>query len=132
MYTQSTRGILIRVKPEYRADHSEPDQRRFVWAYTVEIENHGEVTVQLLSRHWIIINAIGVTQEVKGEGVVGEHPVLAPGQAFEYTSGTPLDTPSGLMRGSYLMRTMDGERFEVAVPAFSLDSPEEPARRRPH
>lgn len=132
MYSQATRGITVRITPEYREDHSEPEHHRYVWAYKVNIENHGRVTVQLLSRHWIIVNARGLTQQVQGDGVVGEHPVLAPGQAFEYTSGAPLDTPSGFMRGSYLMRAADGEQFEVDIPAFSLDSPNDPASLRPN
>lgn len=132
MYTETTRGIMVRVTTDYRPDHSTPEEGHYVWAYTIDIENQGNVSVQLMSRHWMIMNAQGLTNEVKGDGVVGEQPVLAPGETFRYSSGTPLDTPSGLMRGSYLMRTLDGERFEVAIPAFSLDSPEERAQQRPN
>ncbi len=132
MYEQTTRGILVRAVPEYRSDHSDPDEPRYVWSYMIEIENHGVDTVQLISRRWTITNARGHTQEVEGEGVVGQQPVLRPGDAFRYVSGAPLDTPSGIMQGAYLMRTDDGDEFTVAIPAFSLDSPDELGLSRPN
>jgi ApaG protein len=94
----------------------------------VHIENQGGETVQLRSRHWRITDSLGRVQEVRGAGVVGEQPVLKPGETFEYTSGTPLPTPSGIMSGTYQMETPAGERFDVAIPAFSLDSPHQTAR----
>ncbi|NMD08558.1 MAG: Co2+/Mg2+ efflux protein ApaG, partial [Phyllobacteriaceae bacterium] len=94
-----------------------------VWAYTITIENLGQVTAQLLARHWIITDALGHKQEVRGDGVVGEQPTLAPGESFQYTSGCPLSTPSGMMVGSYDMQAADGKCFAITVPAFSLDSP---------
>lgn len=123
MYTAITREIAVSVHPQYLREQSEPDEHRYVWAYTIQIENHGAETVQLISRHWRITDQLGRTQEVRGEGVVGEQPVLHPGEAFEYTSGVPLCTPSGIMAGSYRMTTGDDEAFDVEVPAFSLDSP---------
>jgi ApaG protein len=123
MYAQETRGIRIVVRPTYLDAQSAPDEGRYVWAYQVRIENRGAETVQLLNRHWHITDAVGKVLEVRGPGVVGEQPVLKPGEVFEYTSGTPLGTPSGIMVGSYEMTTDAGERFEVAIPAFSLDSP---------
>ena len=123
MYSETTRAITITVKPIYLEDQSSPTDNHFVWAYHVRIENQGNETVQLLSRHWKITDSIGQAQEVRSAGVVGEQPVLAPGQSFEYTSGTPLPTPSGIMVGSYGMESASGERFDVAIPAFSLDSP---------
>lgn len=128
MYTQTTRDVRITVEPYYLDDQSSPSDDHYVWAYHVKIENVGEVTVQLINRHWRITDALGRIQEVRGAGVVGEQPVLNPGESFEYTSGTPLPTPSGIMAGSYEMRTDDGERFDVVVPAFSLDSPHQPVQ----
>jgi len=123
MYSHTTRAIEVTVKPMYLEDQSEPDSGHYVWAYWVRIENHSKETVQLHNRRWQITDAIGRNQEVEGVGVVGEQPVLRPGEAFEYTSGTPLRTPSGIMVGAYEMETETGERFDVIVPAFSLDSP---------
>ena len=123
MYKQKTREIEVRVIPLYLDDQSQPDEDHYVWAYQVAIENTGGETVQLLSRYWHITDARGRVQEVRGAGVVGEQPVLGPSQTFEYTSGTPLATPSGIMVGSYRMETEQGESFDVAIPAFSLDSP---------
>jgi ApaG protein len=117
------------VRPIYLDDQSSPDENHFVWAYRVLIENLGEETVQLRSRHWRITDGIGRRQEVKGAGVIGEQPVLAPGQTFEYQSGTPLSTPSGIMDGTYQMETAGGEAFDVRIPAFSLDSPHQPTQR---
>jgi ApaG protein len=123
MYEQTTKAVTVRVRPEYLKDRSDPDDRRYVWAYHVEIENRGNSTVKLLTRHWRITDGHGRTQEVRGDGVVGEQPVLRPGERFAYTSGCPLTTPSGFMVGSYQMVTPDGDQLEVAIPAFSLDSP---------
>ena len=128
MYTQTTRSITVTVKPFYLDDQSSPDNNHYVWAYRVRIENHGGRTVQLLRRRWQITDAIGRIQEVQGSGVVGEQPVLHPGEAYEYTSGTPLPTPSGIMVGAYQMESEDGEKFDIDIPAFSLDSPQGPIR----
>ncbi|MBL8806075.1 MAG: Co2+/Mg2+ efflux protein ApaG [Rhodospirillales bacterium] len=128
MYTETTREIRVTVEPAYLEEQSSPAENRFVWAYHVRIENLGRATVQLRSRHWQITDANGRLQEVRGAGVVGEQPVLKPGEAFEYTSGTPLGTSSGIMVGSYQMESGDGERFDIRVPAFSLDSPGARAR----
>lgn len=126
MYSKVTRGIRITVEPRFLEDQSSPTENHFVWAYHVRIENQGGETVQLRTRYWHITDAFGRVQEVRGPGVVGEQPVLAPGGAFEYTSGTPLATPSGIMQGSYRMETRGGDAFDAAVPAFSLDSPHQP------
>ncbi len=127
-YAQTTRSITVTVEPFYLDDQSVPEENHFVWAYHVRIENNGEQTVQLLTRYWSITDSMGNVQEVRGEGVVGEQPILAPGDCFEYTSGTPLPTPSGIMVGAYQMLTQSGERFDVGVPAFSLDSPYQAAQ----
>ncbi|MGH7067829.1 MAG: Co2+/Mg2+ efflux protein ApaG [Acetobacteraceae bacterium] len=130
-YSQTTRGIRVSVHPFYLEDQSEPETNHFVWAYRVKIENRGEVAVQLLRRTWRITDAHGRVQHVHGAGVVGEQPLLEPGEAFEYTSGTPLETPSGFMTGAYhMMITASGEPFDVAIPTFSLDSPHQ--NRRVH
>lgn len=128
MYSATTRSIKVTVKPFYLEDQSSPTENHYVWAYHVRIENNGGETVQLRRRHWRITDALGRMQEVKGAGVVGEQPILGPGETFEYTSGTPLPTPSGIMVGSYEMETKGGESFDVAVPAFSLDSPHQQIR----
>ncbi|MBB6253506.1 Co2+/Mg2+ efflux protein ApaG [Nitrospirillum iridis] len=125
MYSETTHAIRVSVRPQFLEDQSSPNEAHYVWAYTVRIENTGGETVQLRSRHWHITDARGQVQEVRGAGVVGEQPVLPPGQSFEYTSGTPLSTPSGIMVGSYQMERADGSRFDVRIPAFSLDSPHE-------
>jgi ApaG protein len=123
-YEARTHDILVRVRTFFLEDESAPDEGRYVWAYRVAVENHGRFTVQLLRRSWAITDAAGRTQHVHGEGVVGEQPVLAPGQAFEYVSGTPLATPSGFMTGAYhLVEQGSGTPFDVAIPSFSLDSP---------
>lgn len=126
MYHETTESIRVTVKPIYLEDQSSPTENHFVWAYQVRIENMGAETVQLLNRHWHITDSMGRQQEVRGAGVVGEQPTLAPGESFEYTSGTPLATPSGIMVGTYEMECADGRRFSVAIPAFSLDSPHQP------
>lgn len=128
MYSKTTRSIKVTVKPFYLEDQSSPSDDHYVWAYHVRIENRGRETVQLRRRHWQITDNRGQLQEVRGPGVVGEQPVLQPGQSFEYTSGTPLATPSGIMVGSYEMQTPAGESFAVQIPAFSLDSPHQPMR----
>jgi len=123
MYEAVTRGIRIRVTPQFLEQESSPDESRYLWAYTIDIRNEGSETVQLRSRYWRITDASGRTQEVSGPGVVGQTPVLAPGASFRYTSGCPLQTPSGIMAGSYQMTSAAGELFDVTIPAFSLDSP---------
>jgi ApaG protein len=123
MYSRVTRNIHVRVKPHFLEGQSKPEEEKYVWAYTITVENRGGETVTLRSRYWKITDAFGRVQEVRGEGVVGEQPTLKPGENFQYTSGCPLSTPNGFMVGSYTMRTLAGETFEVAIPAFSLDSP---------
>ena len=127
-YAATTRQISVTVEPTYLDDKSAPDDGHFVWAYEVTIENKGAETVQLLSRCWRITDARGETHEVRGAGVIGEQPVLEPGDRFNYTSGTPLATPSGIMTGTYQMENERGERFDIEIPAFSLDSPYQPVR----
>jgi ApaG protein len=128
-YSKTTRGIRVTVRSFYLEDQSHPDENQFVWAYRVRIENRGKQTVQLLRRSWQIIDGQGRTKYVQGDGVVGEQPVLEPGGEFEYTSGTPLDTPSGFMHGAYHMIVPEsGEAFDVSIPAFSLDSPHQSGR----
>ena len=124
MYRAVTRRIEVQVAPRYLPDRSSPENGYFFWAYTINVANLGGETVQLKTRHWRITDAQGRLQEVRGEGVVGEQPVLAPGERFEYTSGVPLPTASGFMTGRYQMVNESGERFEIDVPTFSLDSPE--------
>jgi ApaG protein len=122
-YTAITKGIAVSVLPTYLEAQSSPDSSQYFWAYRVIIENQSQETVQLLSRHWMITNARGDLSEVKGPGVVGEQPVLKPGESFEYTSGVPLNTASGMMGGAYQMESEAGERFDIEIPTFSLDSP---------
>lgn len=124
MYEQETQGVVVRVEPQFLPEESEPDENRFVWAYTIEIENRTEEPVQLISRFWRITDENGVTQEVRGPGVVGKQPVIHPGKSFRYTSAAPLAAPSGVMVGAYSMqRVENGEEFDIAVPAFALESP---------
>lgn len=122
-YVAVTHGITVSVQPVFLEEQSSPETNHFVWAYHVRIENRCDHTVQLLTRHWRITDALGHLHEVKGDGVVGKQPVLAPGDVFEYASGTPLATPYGLMFGNYQMISAEGEQFDVEIPAFSLDSP---------
>src|SRR5205807_8319905 len=117
-----TRHIKVTVKPNFMPKRSSAEHSRYFWSYTIVITNSGDETVQLQTRHWIITDASGRKQEVKGKGVVGEQPVLAPGERFEYTSGVPLPTASGIMTGRYQMVSDSGEHFEIDVPTFSLDS----------
>jgi ApaG protein len=128
MYRSTTHDIDVRVEPQFLDERSSPEENRYFWAYTVQIENQGKQTVQLRSRYWRITDGLGRVEEVRGAGVVGEEPVLAPGESFTYTSGCPLTTPSGIMVGWYQMERDDGSLFNVTIPAFSLDSPHE---RRP-
>ena len=123
MYSEITKSIRVTVVPAFLDEHSSPEDDKYVWAYEVRIENLGEETVQLINRYWSITNSLGQTQTVRGPGVVGEQPILKPGEYFEYTSGAPLSTPSGLMMGTYQMENNDGKLFDVSIPAFSLDSP---------
>lgn len=111
------------VEPTYLEARSSPDTSQYFWAYRVVIENQGPETVHLLNRHWMITNARGELTEVKGPGVVGEQPILKPGDSFEYTSGAPLNTPTGMMGGAYEMENDRGERFHIEIPTFSLDRP---------
>lgn len=123
-YQATTRDVVVSVRPIFLAEQSDPDAGQWVWAYQVRIENHGSATVQLLRRTWRITDARGRVQTIEGPGVVGEQPTLAAGDTFEYTSGTPLGTPSGFMSGIYhMVVAATGEAFDAAVPAFSLDSP---------
>lgn len=123
MYSAVTRGIEVTVEPYYLEDQSEPEDGRYVWGYRIVIANRSEQAVQLRSRYWRITDENGVVDEVRGPGVVGEQPVLGPGDTYEYSSGCPLDAPSGMMVGTYQMQGEDGELFDVAIPAFSLDVP---------
>jgi ApaG protein len=116
---------LIQIQPEpfYLADHSEPDNARYAFGYRITIRNAGEVAARLLTRHWRITDANGKVQEVRGDGVVGEQPRLAPGEAFQYTSWTLIETPVGSMEGRYQMQADDGVHFEAPIPAFTLAQP---------
>lgn len=124
MYRATTRSIQVTVEPSYV--EAESGDGRYFWAYTIEITNNGDEIVQLRSRHWRITDGNGHTEEVKGAGVVGKQPVLKPGETFSYTSGCPLTTSSGIMVGTYQVETEEGERFNIAIPAFSLDLPDVP------
>lgn len=128
MYSATTQSIRVTVNPIYLEEQSSPEEDHYVWAYQVQIENLGGDVVQLLSRHWRITDSFGRVQEVRGAGVVGEQPILKPGETFQYTSGTPLAAPSGIMAGTYGMESASGARFDVEIPAFSLDSPYQPIR----
>lgn len=123
MYQHETDGVKISVEPDYLEDESVPEESRYVWAYTVEIENTGDEPVQLLARKWVITDSMGRTEHVQGLGVIGEQPVIEPGERFRYTSGAPLRTPSGFMSGSYEMQRHDGASFAATIPGFSLDRP---------
>ncbi|MBP7705264.1 MAG: Co2+/Mg2+ efflux protein ApaG [Caulobacter sp.] len=123
-YEARTRDIVVRVSPAYLPEQSRPEDGRWAWAYTVEIENHGQETVTLVTRHWIITDALNRVEEVQGPGVVGEQPRLKGGEAFRYQSGCPLPTSSGAMRGTYQMVSESGEGFDVEIPEFSLHLPD--------
>lgn len=118
-----TQGVRVHVKSQYDPTRSRPGQQQWFFLYTIQISNEGSETVQLLSRHWIITDANGKMEEVRGPGVVGEQPILPPGQSFEYTSGCPLTTPFGTMQGTYQMITTAGERFDAQIAAFTLSEP---------
>jgi len=124
MYRAKTRSIEVTVEPSYV--ESESGNGRYFWSYTINITNGGSQIVQVRARHWRITDGNGRTEEVKGAGVVGKQPVLKPGESFSYTSGCPLTTPSGIMVGTYQVETDGGERFNIAIPAFSLDLPDVP------
>jgi ApaG protein len=124
MYRATTRAIQVTVESSFLDRESEPAEARYFWAYTIEIANLGEETVQLRSRFWKITDARGRVEEVRGPGVIGKQPVIRPGEKFRYTSGCPLQTPSGFMVGTYQMQTEGGEMFVVDIPAFSLDMPD--------
>ena len=124
MYRAITRQIEVTVEPNFMPERSSTEKREYFWSYTIVITNTGAERVQLQSRHWTIIDATGHKQDIRGEGVIGEQPVLAPGERFEYTSYVPLPTASGYMTGRYQMVSRSGEQFEIDVPAFSLDSPD--------
>ena len=126
-YEAETEGFIVRVRPRYLPEQSEPHQHRWVWAYAIEIVNASTRTAQLVSRKWIITDALGQVETVEGPGVIGEQPTLNPGDAYAYGSGCPLTTPSGSMVGTYNMVDDTGARFDIAIPAFSLDLPD--ARR---
>ena len=123
MYSKTTKSINITVNPCYLDEQSEPEEHYYVWTYQVTINNLGQETVQLKHRYWKIIDSNGTKQVIKGEGVVGEQPILKPGGKYEYISGTPLSTPSGFMEGYYEMETKNGKKFDVIIPLFPLDSP---------
>ena len=123
MYSKTTNGIKVTVTPYFLDDQSSPQDDHFVWAYQVNIKNLGNTTMRLSQRNWVIIDANGKILNVQGDGVVGEFPTLQPGESFEYTSGTPLKTNSGIMQGFYLMSKDDGEQLKIDIPTFSLDSP---------
>ena len=125
MYEETTNNIRVVVEPDFLEEESAPEENRYVWAYRVTIENCGEAPVQLISRHWQITDAHGRVREVRGPGVVGEQPNIDPGKLYQYTSGAPLETPSGFMTGSYKMRQVSGESFDIAIPLFALASPYE-------
>ena len=118
-----TRGVVVRVSVSFLPEQSEPARGRWFWAYHVRIENAGQATVQLLTRHWVITDGRGARHSVEGEGVVGEQPVIAPGASFDYVSGCPLATPTGAMQGSYHMIGEDGSAFDVDIPRFALLAP---------
>ena len=130
MYERVTKGIRVSVRPTYLEGQSDPDDDLYVWSYTVSIDNDTKGSIRVRTRHWLITNAQGMTEEVRGVGVVGEQPLIRPGERFEYTSGAPLSTPSGMMVGRYGIESAEGELFDIDIPAFSLDSPHE--RRKVH
>ncbi len=124
VYEAETEGVTVRVTPGFLPEQSSRDRSRFVWSYTVEIENRSAREIQLISRRWTITDGLNRTETIRGQGVVGEQPSLKPGEAYRYASACPLQTPSGLMSGAYQMLSAEGELFEVAIPTFSLDLPE--------
>ncbi len=128
-YAATTRNIRVSIRSFYLADQSRPEEGHYVWAYRVRIENRGKEDVRLLARSWVITDGMGRVQRVHGEGVIGQQPSIDPGENFEYTSGTPLETSSGFMAGTYHMIVREtNERFDIDIPPFSLDSPYQNAR----
>ena len=123
MYSKTTNGVTVTVTPYFLDDQSSPQEGHFVWAYQVNITNSGDSSIKLNHRNWLIIDANGKVMNVQGEGVVGEFPIIKPGETFEYTSGTPLKTNNGIMQGFYLVSHKDGEKMRIDIPTFSLDSP---------
>ena len=123
MYSKTTNGVTVTVEPYFLEDQSSPQEGHYVWAYQVKIINTSSNTIKLKHRNWVIIDANGKIMNIQGEGVVGEFPILKPGECFEYTSGTPLKTTNGFMQGFYLMSQNDGEQLKIDIPTFSLDSP---------
>ena len=123
MYSKTTNDVTVTVKPYFLDDQSSPQESHFVWAYQVNITNSGSKSIKVSHRNWLIIDANGKVINVQGEGVVGEFPIIEPGQTFEYTSGTPLKTNSGIMQGFYLVSQDNGEKLKIDIPTFSLDSP---------
>lgn len=119
----TTRGVQISVVSEYAPERSRPDEKHWFFLYTITISNTSEVTVQLISRHWVITDGNGHVEEVQGPGVVGEQPVLSPGESFTYTSGCPLRTPFGKMEGTYQMVTADAQQFDAKIAPFTLSEP---------
>ncbi len=128
MYSQITNAIEVTVQPAFLVDHSQPESGVYVWAYEVTISNHSEQPVRLLRRHWRITNAFGQTTDVKGDGVVGNQPLIQPGGSYKYSSFANLPTSSGIMAGTYDMTSESGDLLIIAIPAFSLDSPDQLAR----
>ena len=125
LYEHITDGVRIRVRPKFMYDESEPARSRFMWSYTVDVENESEQTWTIVRRHWRIVDAAGRMQAVDGEGVIGQTPTLEPGERFSYTSGAPLSAPSGIMSGTYDLESDDGRVLIATIPVFSLDSPYE-------
>jgi len=123
MFERKTKDVVVRVEPDFLPEQSSPAEGRFIWAYTVEIENQSDTDLQVVERFWQIADSHGMVQEVRGEGVVGEKPVVRPGETFRYTSGAPLSAPSGMMLGTYSMKAPNGDQFAVDIPPFALDSP---------
>ena len=128
-YRAETAGVTVRVSVTYLAEQSSPEAGRWFWSYHIRIENGGERTVQLMERYWKIVDGRGNVHEVRGQGVVGEMPVITPGESYDYVSGCPLDSPMGSMRGHYIFVDEDGARITAQIPEFDLLSPPEPAGR---
>lgn len=124
MYEATTEEITVSVRPIFLEEESDPDNNQYFWAYYITIENEGSETIQLMQRNWTISDVYGNSENVAGDGVIGKQPVLQPGESFEYTSGCPLDAPSGMMHGHYEMQTTNGRNILVQIPAFSLDMPD--------
>lgn len=123
MYTKTTQGVTVSVKSYFLEDQSSPDDNHYVWAYKINIDNKGSEILKLNHRTWIIIDGNGRIMQIQGDGVVGETPTIKPGETYEYTSGTPLKTTSGIMQGYYSMTGSSGNNVKVDIPTFSLDSP---------